>query len=57
MHARPDRPPRARSRGQDSKGALVGEDFSLPSLLNMSHRNTRSARGGGVLRIETEGVL
>jgi hypothetical protein len=57
MHARPDRPLRARSRGQDSKGALVGEDFSLPSLLNMSHRNTRSARGGGVLRIETEGVL
>jgi len=57
MHARPDRPLRARSRSQDSKGALVGEDFSLPSLLNMSHRRTRLTRGGDVLRIETEGVL
>jgi hypothetical protein len=57
MHARPDRLLRARSRSQDSKGALVGEDFSLPSLLNMSHRRTRTTRDGDVLRIETEGVL
>jgi len=28
----------------------------LPLLLNMSHRRTRSMRGGDVLRLETEGM-